>query len=137
MLKASGLLLLAFCEALASVPACAISGAAAAGDSIYLLCDRNQLLFSNDSGANWRSAPVPTDALLRAVYFLDDRRGFIAGDAGTLLATENGGRNWRKVNLITTENLTSIHFAGESGWVTGWSGVILHTPDAGRTWRGV
>jgi photosystem II stability/assembly factor-like uncharacterized protein len=77
---------------------------------------------------------VPANVKLRAVAFLDARRGFVTGDGGTLLATEDGAETWRQLAVPTQENLTSIHFVGESGWIAGWSGVILHSKDAGKTW---
>lgn len=134
MLKRFGLLLFACSLIEAAPPPCAISGASAVERSLWLLCDRARLLFSSDSGGNWRAVPVPTEAGLRAVYFLNTLDGFVAGDAGVLLATRDGGKNWRKVELPVQENLTSIHFTGDRGWIAGWGGVILHTRDTGRTW---
>jgi photosystem II stability/assembly factor-like uncharacterized protein len=134
MLKTFGLLLLASSLAQAAAPPCAIAGASAAGGKLWLLCDRGSLLIGDDHGSVWRSAVVPSDAVFRAVYFLDERNGFIAGDGGLLLATNDGARTWRRIDLPLQENLTSIHFVGDRGWIAGWGGVILHTRDAGRTW---
>mgnify|MGYP005809866569 CR=1 FL=1 len=77
---------------------------------------------------------LPTDGNLRAIAFLDTRRGFVAGDSGTLLATEDGAESWRQVPVPTRENLTSIHFVGDLGWIAGWTGVILHSADGGKNW---
>jgi photosystem II stability/assembly factor-like uncharacterized protein len=113
---------------------CSIQHAAVAEPYVWLLCDRSELMVSADEGASWQRRQVPTDARLRAVAFLDSRRGFVAGDGGTLLATEDGAETWRQVPVPTHENLTSMHFAGEFGWVAGWTGVILHSADGGKTW---
>ena len=118
MLRAFGWLLLTFVLE-AAVPPCAINGAASSARSLWLLCDRGQLLVSSNMGASWRVVPVPTDGMLRAVHFLDARRGLVAGDEGLLLATIDGGRNWRRIDVVTNENLTSIHFVGELDWVAG------------------
>jgi len=135
------LLLLLLCAALhraaaavGSVP-CPILRAAAAGPSVWLLCDRNDLLVSADQGLTWQTRRVPFPAKLRTIAFLDSRRGFAAGDGGTLLATHDGAETWRPVPLPTRENLTAIHFVGDLGWLAGWSGVILHSRDAGKTWQ--
>ncbi len=132
------LLLCATCgraSAMEETAPCPIHRAATAGPFVWLLCDRNDLFVSGDEGLTWQTRHVPFDVKLRTITFLDSRRGFIAGDEGTLLATEDGGKTWRSVPLPTQENLTAIHFIGDSGWLAGWSGVIFHSADAGRTWE--
>lgn len=114
---------------------CSLRRAAAAGPSVWLLCDQKQLFVSGDEGLTWHTRHLPSDAKLRAIAFLDSRRGFIAGDGATLLATEDGAESWRQVPLPTEHNLTSIHFVGELGWVAGWRGVILHSRDGGKAWE--
>lgn len=132
------LLLLCVCapaSAMGETAPCAIQRAAAAGPYVWLLCDRKDLFVSADEGLTWQTRQAPSDVKFRAITFLDSRRGFIAGDAGTLLATEDGAETWRQVPLPTRENLTAIHFVGDFGWLAGWSGVILHSGDAGKTWE--
>lgn len=114
---------------------CSIQRAAFTEPYIWLLCERQDLFVSADGGATWQKRRLPGDTKFRALAFLDSRRGFVAGDAGTVLATEDGGETWRAVSVPTRENLTSIHFAGELGWISGWSGVILHSADGGRNWE--
>lgn len=114
---------------------CSIQRAAAIDSHVWLLCDQGELFVSPDRGATWQVRRVPGDVTLRAVAILDARRGFIAGDGGTLLATTDGGESWRKVETPAGENFTSIHFVGELGWIAGWSGAILHSPDGGKTWQ--
>jgi photosystem II stability/assembly factor-like uncharacterized protein len=92
------------------------------------------LLVSADQGATWQTRHLPTEVKLGAIAFLDSRRGFVAGDEGTLLSTQDGAETWRQVSVPTRENLTSIHFVGELGWIAGWTGVILHSDDGGNTW---
>ncbi len=133
----SSFLLVYVCSCAAAIGAtapCSIQRAAVAEPYVWLLCDRNDLLVSADEGATWQTRHVPADVKLRAVAFLDWRRGFVAGDGGTLLATEDGAETWRQVPVPTRENLTSIHFVGELGWIAGWTGVILHSQDGGKTW---
>lgn len=114
---------------------CSIQRAASIASNVWLLCDRGSLYVSPDVGATWQMRRLPPDVTFRAIAFLDARRGFVAGDQGSLFATENGAETWRKVEIPVQENLTSIHFAGQSGWAAGWAGVILHTRDGGRTWQ--
>lgn len=89
---------------------------------------------SPDKGATWQARALPPGKLLRAVAFLDARRGFVVGYDGLLLGTSDGGKTWQQVPIPVQENLTNVQFLGDQGWVTGWSGVILHSEDAGRTW---
>ncbi len=114
---------------------CSIQRAAAIEGYVWLLCDEQQLFVSADQGTSWQARKLPTGETMRAIAFLDTRRGFVAGDAGTLMGTEDGGLTWRKIPLPTRENLTSIHFIGQHGWLAGWAGVIVHTADGGRSWE--
>jgi photosystem II stability/assembly factor-like uncharacterized protein len=120
--------------ATAPVAPCSIQRAAVAGQVIWLLCDDQQLFVSGDQGAKWQMRRLPAGTKLRVVALLDSRRGLVAGDSGTLLATGDGGETWSKVALPVTENLTAIHFVGEMGWLSGWGGVILHSSDGGKSW---
>ncbi len=122
-------------SAMGETAPCPIRRAAAASPYVWLLCDRKDLFVSADEGLTWQTRHVPFDVKFRAITFLDSRRGFIAGDGGTLLATEDGAETWRQVPLPTRENLTAIHFVGDLGWLAGWSGVILHSADGGKTWE--
>jgi photosystem II stability/assembly factor-like uncharacterized protein len=114
---------------------CAIQRAAAVSPHVWLLCEQKDLLMSSDEGKTWRTKHLPSDERFRAIAFLDSRRGFVAGDGGTLLATEDGAETWRQIPLPTRDKLTSLHFVGDHGWLAGWSGLILHSSDGGRTWE--
>jgi photosystem II stability/assembly factor-like uncharacterized protein len=114
---------------------CSIQRAVATDSNLWLLCDREQVVFSKDNGATWSQSKLPDDTRMRAIHFFDNNHGFLAGDNGTLLATDDAGRNWRKVAVPTTEHLTSLHFVGRQGWITGWGGVVLHSSDGGREWK--
>jgi photosystem II stability/assembly factor-like uncharacterized protein len=117
-----------------SVP-CSIQNAATVGPNIWLLCTRDEMFASSDRGETWSTRALPTGTKYRSIAFLDQRRGYIAGDSGTLLATTDGGETWSPMKIPATENLTSIVFVGEQGWIAGWSGLILHSRDGGRSWE--
>jgi photosystem II stability/assembly factor-like uncharacterized protein len=118
----------------AASAACEAVDAGAGPTSIWLLCKDRRVLLSPDEGKTWQIRNITTDVQLRSVAFLDARRGFVVGSAGTLLGTEDGGVTWRKIPLPVTNNLTAIEFKGEAGWIVGYGGVVLHTDDGGRTW---
>ena len=47
-----------------------------AGDRIVVVGERGHVLLSDDQGASWRQAKVPTRATLTAVYFVDAQNGW-------------------------------------------------------------
>lgn len=138
MLRSSMVLLLVAASSAFAVDAggdsCWITGADNTGGKVWVLCEQAHVYSTNDGGATWVGKPLPEAPLLRAVKFLDDRRGYVAGDEGTLLATDDGGNSWRAVKLPTEENLTSMSWVGDSGWIAGYAGVVLHTADGGKSW---
>ncbi len=114
---------------------CSVQQGAAFGKHVWLLCQGRQVLTSSDTGTSWEARALPSDVLFHAIALLDERRAFVAGDRGTLLATEDGGVSWRTVALPTANDLAAIHFAGNFGWIAGALGTILHSSDGGRTWQ--
>lgn len=84
---------------------------------------------------------------LRALYFLDDDRGFVVGNGrsndpdspGTVLRTGDGGASWGHVVLGVPVPLLAICFSTPlAGCIAGGSGTVMHTSDGGVTWgRGV
>ena len=127
------LLLMAAWPAAASLP-CWVHGAAASGSHVWLLCERSEVLRSPDTGKTWTTTRVADGAHLRAIAFLDERRGFITGDAGALWQTTDGGATWTQRKLDTSDHLTSLATAGQHLWAGGFGGTIFHSPDAGATW---
>jgi photosystem II stability/assembly factor-like uncharacterized protein len=84
---------------------------------------------------------------LRAVYFLDQNCGWIAGSNGTLLQTVDGGARWRVAAFVTKDSLTDVYFSDEQvGWLLAQrdlfklksnerASYLLNTTDGGVTWR--
>ena len=102
------------------------------------------------SAATWTRQPTGTMAWLRAVYFLDQNRGWVAGSGGTLLETSDGGQTWRKLLPLTKDNLRDVYFANEKvGWLVAERDelklktndeprtYLLKTEDGGFSWRRV
>src|SRR5713101_6933979 len=55
-----------------------------------------------------RIGPVGKD--LNTVYFLDSKRGWVAGDNGFLSRTDDGGRTWVQQAVGTTDAINDIYF---------------------------
>jgi len=61
----------------------------------------------------WKLQESNTSVKLNSVYFIDSKRGWVAGDEGTLLYTEDGGEKWIKKDIATSANLKKILFFDE------------------------
>jgi len=69
--------------------------AARAGDRIVVAGERGHVLWSDDSGAQWRQARVPVSVTLTAMCFTDARTGWAVGHRGAVLKTDDGGETWQ------------------------------------------
>lgn len=105
-------------------------------------------LLPSVSAATWTRQSSNTMAWLRAVYFLDQNRGWVAGSGGTLLETKDGGVTWKRLFPLSKDNLHDVYFANESvGWLVAERDVLklktndepraylLKTEDGGFSWR--
>lgn len=68
--------------------------AAKAGSRIVAVGERGIAMYSDDEGASWRQAQVPTSVSLTAVQFVDPQQGWAVGHGGTVLASSDGGSSW-------------------------------------------
>lgn len=79
--------------------------------------------------------PYPTSNMLMAVKFVTPKKGWVAGEVGTILYTEDGGETWETQESGTEQKLSSIFFVNEKiGWAVGEQGIIIHTDDGGKSW---
>jgi photosystem II stability/assembly factor-like uncharacterized protein len=89
-------------------------------------------------------------AWLRAVYFVDEARGWAVGSRGALLATTDGGRVWEVRRAPTEDTLRDVYFVNEqTGWLVCDRSIyllrtkeeprsyLLKTTDGGETWSRV
>ncbi|KKQ83177.1 MAG: hypothetical protein UT04_C0036G0007, partial [Candidatus Daviesbacteria bacterium GW2011_GWF2_38_7] len=67
-------------------------GVSVPSEKFVYACGINGLITrSTNGGDTFPIAKVPTTKNLNAISFLDNSRGFVVGDSGTILYTENGG----------------------------------------------
>jgi photosystem II stability/assembly factor-like uncharacterized protein len=98
----------------------------------------------------WEAQTSGTLAWLRAVYFVDEARGWAVGGKGTLLATEDGGRSWAVRPAPTVDSLRDVYFTNErTGWLVCDRSIyllrtkqearsyLLRTTDGGASWSRV
>jgi photosystem II stability/assembly factor-like uncharacterized protein len=67
-----------------------------AGDRLVAAGERGIILVSDDNGATWQQARVPTSVNLTALRFVDAKRGWAVGHMGIVLHSEDGGLSWQK-----------------------------------------
>ncbi len=78
--------------------------------------------------------PLPTNANLHLVFFVDSTTGWIVG-GGALYKTEDGGTTWKIKPTGTSSSLSSVFFTSAlRGWAVGANGTALRTIDGGETW---
>jgi photosystem II stability/assembly factor-like uncharacterized protein len=110
------------------------------GKRLVAVGDRGHVLFSDDNGASWVQAKVPTTQMLTAVYFIDDTHGWAVGHDAQILATTDAGATWVKQyeDLELESPLLDIWFKDRSlGYAVGAYGVLLETTDGGANWEDV
>lgn len=72
----------------------------------------------------WELIKIDTDHNLNSIAFIDDYRGFIAGDSGLAMQSLDGGNAWKKLNSHYSYNFNSICFNDNKLFLVGSSGFI-------------
>ena len=91
-------------------------------------------LFDDGEPGPWRPVASGTTRMLFDVHFVDDARGWIVGDGGTVLRTLDGGLTWTPQPGFSGL-LRSIEFPDpQHGWITGVDKLHV-TTDGGATWQ--
>ena len=111
-----------------------------AGKRLVAVGDRGHILYSDDQGATWTQAKVPTRQLLTAVFFVDDRHGWAVGHDAQILASADGGATWTRQyqDLKREAPLLDVWFNdARHGLAVGAYGALIETTDGGTTWEDV
>jgi len=111
-----------------------------AGKRLVAVGDRGHILYSDDQGATWAQAKVPTRQLLTAVFFVDEKHGWAVGHDAQILASTDGGATWTQQyqDLKREAPLLDVWFKDAShGLAIGAYGALLETDDGGNTWEDV
>jgi len=108
-----------------------------AGDRMVVVGERGHVLLSDDQGANWRQARVPTRATLTSVYFIDAQNGWAVGHDEVIVRSVDGGESWTRVHAAPEKEqpLLDVWFKdAQSGFAFGAYGTILASSDGGASW---
>ena len=111
-----------------------------AGKRLVAVGDRGHILYSDDQGATWVQAKVPTQQLLTAVFFIDDQHGWAVGHDAKLLASSDAGATWSEQfkDLSREAPLLDVLFNDPNhGFAVGAYGALIETTDGGKTWNDV
>jgi photosystem II stability/assembly factor-like uncharacterized protein len=103
------------------------------------------LLCFQTANANWIKQKSSTFAWFKAVYFLNETKGWIAGSGGAFFTTNDGGKTWEKRDAKTEDTIRQIHFSDEmNGWLLCEQSIfssgasspsyLLKTTDGGENW---
>jgi photosystem II stability/assembly factor-like uncharacterized protein len=96
------------------------------------------LLYTDNAGETWQRQRAPSRLELIHIDFANDKRGWISGAAGTILATVDGGQTWTRQESGSTVTIFHIDFRSEKrGLAVGERGTILRTLDGGSNWTPV
>jgi photosystem II stability/assembly factor-like uncharacterized protein len=108
--------------------------ASPAPSTVYALCEQGIIWITTDGGAKWTAKTMAANTPLRAMSFLDPKRGIAVGDGGVILGTDDGAKTWAVRPSGTKEKLMDVTFVGENGWASGMNGTLIATADGGKTW---
>lgn len=73
------------------------------------------LLYTDNAGETWQRQRAPSRLELIHIDFANDKRGWISGAQGTILATVDGGQTWTKQESGTTDTIYHLDFRSEKG----------------------
>jgi len=109
---------------------------AAGGGKVWTVGYFGTIFYSENNGLHWARKDAGTKKSLLGVYFVNEKKGWIVGDSGTIMCTNDGGETWEKqTSPVTDQELLKIQFINErEGWAVGTFGLILHTDNGGKDW---
>ncbi|HEV7714569.1 MAG TPA: YCF48-related protein [Steroidobacteraceae bacterium] len=110
---------------------------ARAGSRLVAVGERGQVLLSDNRGQTWRQAKsVPTQELLTAVCFADERHGIAVGHDEIALATADAGETWARRHYAPNaqQPLLDVLCNGADAFAVGAYGAYFVSADYGATW---
>lgn len=72
----------------------------------------------------WELIKTGTNKNLNSISFVDDYKGFIAGDSGLIMQSVDGGLNWKTFNTPYSNSFNAICFNDNKLFVVGSSGFV-------------
>jgi photosystem II stability/assembly factor-like uncharacterized protein len=110
---------------------------ARAGSRFVAVGERGHVLTSDNRGQTWAQASsVPTQELLTAVCFSDEKRGVAVGHDEIALVTSDGGNSWQRTHYSpeARQPLLDVLCNGADVIAVGAYGAYLVSNDRGVSW---
>lgn len=119
-------------------PKALFADATISGTRIVAVGERGHVLVSEDRGATWVQARVPTRKLLNAVTTIDGQRIWAVGHDAVIIHSQDAGKTWVRQYCAPEEEkpLLDVWFEDEKhGIAIGAYAIFLETRDGGATWE--
>jgi photosystem II stability/assembly factor-like uncharacterized protein len=110
---------------------------AQAGSRIVVVGERGHVLISDNRGQMWaQAASVPTQELLTAVCFSDEKHGVAVGHDEIALVTSDAGNSWQRTHYApeARQPLLDVLCNGSDVIAVGAYGAYFTSSDRGVTW---
>lgn len=86
--------------------------------------------------SGWTSTNISSGGRdLNTVWFIDSKRGWVAGDSGFLAYTDDSGGSWVERPLGIDRGINDIYFSGKERGFALAGGSIFESSDGGHSWR--
>ena len=110
----------------------------AVGNRLVAVGERGHILLSDDSGATWTQAKVPTRSMFNAVTSVEGGLIWAVGHDAIIVHSADRGKTWTRQYYAPDEYspLLDVWFENaRHGLAVGAYGMFLETEDGGKTWN--
>jgi photosystem II stability/assembly factor-like uncharacterized protein len=110
---------------------------ARAGSRFVAVGERGHVLTSDNRGQSWaQAASVPSQEMLTAVCFSDEKRGVAVGHDEIALVTSDAGNSWQRTHYApeARQPFLDVLCNGSDVIAVGAYGAYFTSPDRGVTW---
>ncbi|MCD4792684.1 MAG: hypothetical protein K8R54_05600 [Bacteroidales bacterium] len=94
---------------------------------------------TEDGGKTWKTVyNKMTSDMLRGIYFVSDKTGFVSGEHGAVLKSTDGGNTWKELKISNHGSSTFedfYFFSVNSGIAVSSANTVCKTSDGGKTWK--
>ncbi len=87
------------------------------------------------NNSTWMINDFPETIAMQCIFFIDQNKGWVVGNGGTIKVTSNGGANWTSAVSNVTSTIHGVSFMNPNqGWSATVDGKILKSIDGGMNW---